>query len=193
MALFGKKMGPLQEIGVSAGVMALGVGLWFFTLYQPVARRTDEVKQLVNSQEDSLKAVTRYKTNVASLQIKINDVKAKVTEWDSRFPPRTQIVSLATQILNFGARHNLLLVEMRPSLYELYALEKAGAHISGRYVMQMPLNCHFKGKYLDLGTMLEDVSSLPFNVTIADVSLEPLKDDQTSLDIRLRLFLYVHL
>jgi len=65
--------------------------------------------------------------------------------------------------------------------------------MSGRYVMQLPLNCRFRGRFLDLGKMLEDVVKLPFNLSIADVSLSPVRGSYPMLDVRLRLFLYVHL
>jgi len=191
--ILGKRLGAKQELAVSAGVMLFGVVLWYLILYQPVTSRTSELKAQVDSQEDSLEAVRKYKLNVAALQLKINDLEKQTKEWDGRFPERTEIVSLATQILNFSSKHNLELIEMKPSLYELYALEKAGAHMSGRYVMQLPITTRFQGRFLDLGKMLEDITTLPFNMTIADVSLSSAPKHYPMLDIKLRLFLYVHL
>lgn len=188
-----KKLGPKEELGLSAGVMLIALAGWYLMLYQPVTKKTAELQALVNSQEDSLEAANKYKMNAAALQIKIDELHQQVGAWDARFPARTEIVSLAKQILNFGALHKLDLIEMRPSLYELYALEKAGAHVSGRYAMQLPLTCQFRGRYLDLGLMLEEISSLPFNVTISDVSMLPAEGRYPLLDVRLRLLLYVHL
>jgi len=191
--IMGKKLGPKQELALSIGMMLFGIALWYFLLYQPVSTRTEELNGLIDSQEDSLRAENRYKVNVTSLNVAIQQLDTLIASWDSRFPERTQIVSLASQILNFGSEHNLELIEMKPSLYELYALEKAGAHMSGRYIMQIPLNCRFQGEFLDLGQMLEAVVGLPFNMTIADVSLQPVQGNYPQLDIRLRLFLYVHI
>jgi Tfp pilus assembly protein PilO len=193
MAGVGKKMGTKQELALSATLMVVGIGLWYFILYQPVAQKTSELQALVDSQQDSLEAVKKYKLNVTSTQIKITALQTEIATWDARFPERKEIVNLATQILDFSSRHNLELIDMRPSLYELYALERAGAHMSGKYVMQLPLSCHFRGLYLNLGKMLEDVSSLPFNVTVADVKLSPVPSEYPLLDIRLRVFLYVRL
>jgi len=194
MTLFGgKPFGPKEDLGISAGVLLLAIALWYFLLYSPVQKETAALRTVVASQEDSLQAINRYKANVAMLNTKVIECQANIATWDGRFPARTEIVNLATQILNFGSKHNLDLVEMKPSLFELYALEKAGAHMSGRYVMQLPLNCRFRGAYLDLGEMLEDVSSLPFNLSIADVSIKPVPHAYPQLDFRLRLYLYVHL
>ncbi len=188
-----KKLGPKQEIGLAGGVMLLAVVGWYFLLYQPVIDKTMEIQIQLLSQEDSVKADQNYKINAAKLQLQINELNEKIAIWDLRFPARTEIVSLAKEILHFGEAHNLELIEMRPSLFELYALEKAGAHVSGRYTMQLPISCHFQGHYLDLGRMLEDVSNLPFNATVADVALSPIPKRYPELDIKLRLFLYVHL
>jgi len=191
--ILGKKLGPKQELGLSAAVMLFGIALWYFFLYQPVSNKTEELRSLISSQEDSLKAENRYRVNVASLNVGINQLDTLKKTWDARFPDRSHIVDLATQILNFSSEHELELVEMKPSLYELYALEKAGARMSGRYIMQIPLNCRFRGEFLEMGKMLEDVATLPFNMSIADVSLEGAVGRYPLLDIRLRLFLYVHL
>jgi len=190
---FKKKLGPREEIGLAGGVMLLAVIGWYFLLYQPVSSATEAIKLQFASKEDSLKADQNYKINTARLLLQIKDLDAQIGAWDSRFPARTEIVSLAKEILHFGEAHNLDLIEMRPSLFELYALEKAGAHVSGRYTMQLPISCHFQGRYLDLGKMLEDVANLPFNATVADVSLTPIPKRYPELDIQLRLFLYVHL
>lgn len=121
--LMGKKLGPKEEILLSAGVMLLAALIWYFFLYTPIVEKTAELKGLIASQEDSLRAVQKYKLNVATLQVKIANLDTSIAEWDARFPERTQIVALATQILNFGSDHNLDLVEVKPSLFELYALE----------------------------------------------------------------------
>jgi len=188
-----RKLGPKEEILLAGGVMLAAIVGWYFLLYSPVVAKTALIQAQLSSQEDSLKADQNYKINSARLQLQINELNTQIATWDARFPARTEIVSLAKEILHFGESHNLELIEMRPSLFELYALEKAGAHVSGRYTMQLPISCHFQGRYLDLGKMLEDVSNLPFNATVADVALTPIPKRYPELDIKLRLFLYVHL
>jgi Tfp pilus assembly protein PilO len=188
-----KRMGPKQEIGLAGGVMVLAIIGWYFLLYQPIVAKTETVQAQLSSQEDSVKADQNYKIKTAQLQLQISELNTKIATWDARFPARTEIVSLAKEILHFGEKYNLELIEMRPSLFELYALEKAGAHVSGRYTMQLPISCHFQGRYLDLGQMLDEVSKLPFNATVADVALSPIPKRYPELDIKLRIFLYVHL
>ncbi len=191
--VFKNKLGPKEEIGLAGGVLLLAIVGWYFMLYEPVVSETADFKAQMSSKEDSLKAEQNYKINTARLELQIKDINNQIAKWDTRFPARTDIVSLAKEILHFGEQHNLELIEMRPSLFELYALEKAGAHVSGRYTMQLPISCHFQGRYLDLGKMLEDVANLPFNATVADVGLSPIPKRYPELDIKLRIFLYVHL
>ena len=191
--MFKKKLGPKEEIGIAGGILLIAIVGWFFLLYQPIIKATEEFKLQLESQEDSLKADQAYKVNTTRLNLQINELNQQIAGWDARFPARTEIVSLARQILNFGSLHNLELIEMRPSLFELYALEKAGARISGKYTMQLPISGHFQGRFLDLGKMLEDVANLPFNATVADVSIAPVPKRYPDLDIKLRIFLYVHL
>ncbi|MBM3328402.1 MAG: hypothetical protein FJY67_02880 [Calditrichaeota bacterium] len=193
MALTKAKLGPREEL-ILSGVMAIGaVVAWYFLLYGPVASATKEKEVLLSSQEDSLAAVNRYKIQTAALNLKIEDLEAETKVWDSRFPPRTEIVELAQAIIQSARNNNLTLLDMKPSLFELYALEKAGAQMSGRHVMQVPLNVQFEGRYLDLGRMLDGVADLPFNMTIADVGILPIPNRYPMLDCKLRLFLYVHL
>jgi len=189
----GMKLGLKQELILSGVMVTAAVAAWYMLLYQPIAAKTTELKQLVGNQQDSLQAIKNYETQTAALRLKIQDLQTQTKIWDSRFPARREIVALAGQILQFGKENGLTLIEMKPSLFELYALEKAGAQMSGKYVMQLPITCHFKGRYLALGRMLEKIDALPFNLTIEDVNLAVIPDDYPELDVKVRLFLYVHL
>ncbi len=186
-------MGLKQEV-ILSGVLMLGAIIaWYLILYQPIAAKTNEIKILISNQEDSLKAIKNYETQTAILKKQIEDIKHQTRLWDARFPSRMEIVDLAGQILQFGKENGLVLVDMKPSLFELYALEKAGAKVSGKYVMQLPITCRFKGRYIALGMMLEKIDALPFNITIEDVNMTVIPDDYPLLDMRVRLFLYVRI
>jgi Tfp pilus assembly protein PilO len=189
----GKKIGPVAELAISAGVLLIAVFAWYLALYSPVTAQTADIDKLIATRKDSVAAILRYRIEEAAFQTKIDQLTQEREVWDKRFPPRTQIVVIAKQILDFAEKENLDLIEMKPSLYELYALERSGATTAGRYVMQLPLNVRFEGRYLDLGRMLEKVYSLPFNVTISDMNIESIPARYPLLDIRLRMFIYVQI
>ncbi|MFH0766408.1 MAG: type 4a pilus biogenesis protein PilO [Calditrichota bacterium] len=187
------KIGPKQELILSGALLLLAAVGWYLGLYAPIETKTAKLNQDIRNLEDSVKAIEKYKAQEAALQVHIARLTNETTEWDSRFPPRESIVSLTKVIISFTEAHNLQLIEVLPSLFELYALERAGAQVSGKFVMQLPINFKLQGRYLDVGKMLGEVDTLPFNVTIQDVDVTALPAKYPNVEARISMFLYVHL
>lgn len=188
-----KKLGVKQEILVSSVALLLAIMGWYFGLYQPVSAQTAELNGEIKGLQDSIRAIDKYRTQEKALRFSIAKLEEDISLWDQRFPPRSQIVALTTQIITFMENFDLSLIEVQPSLFDLYALERAGAHVAGSYVMQLPLTFKLHGRYLNMGKMLENLDELPFNLTIAEIEIDALKDKYPQVETRLRLFLYVHI
>ena len=177
---------------MAGGIVLAAVLAWYLTLYQPVSARTADLSQLISSQEDSLAAIGRYKVQMAALGERSQALEGEIEKWDASFPSRSSIVSLANEVIRFSHRYGLELIELEPSLFELYALERAGTQTSGQFVMHLPLRFRLKGHYLNLGRMIEHLDELPFVLTVADIDFSSISGQDDLLDIRLSLFLYVH-
>ncbi len=177
---------------MAAGIVLAAILAWYLMLYQPVSARTAELTQSIRNQKDSLAAIERYKLQETALKKRTEMLNDEIGVWDASFPSRSSIVSLANQIIRFSRRYGLELTELEPSLFELYALERAGAQVTGQYVMQLPLSFRLRGRYINLGRMLEGLDELPFNLTVADIDLMPISGKEPLLDVRISLFLYVH-
>jgi Tfp pilus assembly protein PilO len=193
MASVSKKMGPKQEFLAAGIILLLAVAAWYALLYSPVQAKTARLYEAIKSDRDSVKAVENYNAQEAAFRSRGDLIRSQTLNWDSRFPPRDSIVALARTLIDFAAQNNLLLLELQPSLFELYALEREGTQVSGRFVMQLPLKFKMQGRYLDLGKLLESIEELPFNLTVADVAVAPIPEHAPELDISLDVYLYIHL
>ena len=71
-------------------------------------------------------------------------------------------------------------------------LEQAGNIVAGQYVSKQLLNMTLRGRFLNLGRMLERIDQLPFKVTVTDVTMNSLPNERPELEIGLDMFLYVH-
>lgn len=187
------KLGAREELIVSGVLLILAIVGWFILIYKPVVARTNQLNDDISSMEDSISSIQKYKTQESTLRGHISRLQQEIDEWDDRFPPRNSIVSLAKQIVTYGESFNIKLTEIQPSLFDLYALERAGAQVSGAYVMQMPLKLRFQGRYLNTSKMIDQLNSLPFNVSVTDVDFNVIADKYPQVECSLNLYLYVHI
>ena len=186
-------MGPRDELIFFGVVLALCIAAWYITLFQPVTAKVANIEQEMVSEHDSIAASQRYNTQTLALTAQTEQIRQQIGALDSRFPPRDSVVALAKYLINFAGERGLDLIQIQPSLFELYALEKGGAPISGRFVMHLPIRFKLEGRYLDLGRMLDDVNKLPFNLTVADMRIAVIPDRAPLIEAELEVYLYVHL
>lgn len=186
------KLGAREELIISGVVLLIAAIVWYLALYQPVTAKAHSLSQNIASLDDSLKAIEDYKTQSKMLQIRINQIDEEIEKWDDRFPPRSNIVSLTKQIIDFAESFGLKLVMVEPSLFDLYALEKAGVQVSGNFIMQMPITFRFRGRFLNTGQMLEKMEELPFNTSLSEVEILSLPDQYPLVESRISLYMYIH-
>ncbi len=192
MAMGKKKMKPRDELIAVAMLILAAFGAWYVVLYKPVVAKTAEIINSINVDQDSLVAIERYKLLTVSLDAQTKLVDKNIIEWDAGFPPRSSLVVLAKEIVAFSHSQELILVEMQPSLFELYALENSGNKVAGKFIQKQLFNVTLRGRFLDFGRMLEHIDRLSFNVTIADVEMTAIEDKIPLVEINMNLFLYVH-
>lgn len=182
----------LNQLIMAGLLLTVAVIAWYMLLYHPVSAKIVEKKASMKSDQDSLAAAERYKVMDIAFQKQIKELNQKINEWDASFPSRSSIVSLAKQLTDFFDSYSIELLEMQPSLFELYALERAGNNVDGDYVSKQLLNMKLRGRYLNLGRMLEQIDTLPFKVTVTDLDLDVIPLERPELEINLDMFLYVH-
>ncbi|MFN3821294.1 MAG: type 4a pilus biogenesis protein PilO, partial [bacterium] len=108
-----------------------------------------------------------------------------------RFPPRMELVSLARSLIELGKSKGLALIDIRPSLQELYALERSGVPVSSQNLMKLPIRIRFQGRFHPLGKFLEDLSQLPFQATVADFAIVQRDEIYPDVEAVFFMFLYV--
>ena len=192
MAANKKLKKSINEMIMLVVLLILAVIVWFIMLYNPVRSETTLLKKEMKSDQDSLEVILKYNLMKEDAQDKIRQLNEKITQWDARFPPRGELVAIAKQLISFCHNNEIQLINMQPSLLELYALENAGNKVAGEYVYKQLFNLELRGRYMNLGRMLDRIGKLPFNVTVTDVSMAAVPDSRPELDIELSMFLYVH-
>lgn len=187
----GVKLKPQQEIIISA-LMGIGALLvWYFVLYQPLSARTSELEKLVHNQADSLKALERYRSEISRMRSQIDAIRVEEVAWENRFPPRRELVSLARRLIDLGKEKGLTLLNIRPSLQELYALERSGVPVSSQNLMKLPIRIRFQGRFHNIGKFLEELSLLPFQTTVADFAIVQQNEIYPDVEVVFFMFLYV--
>ncbi len=175
-----------------AGIMIAVIGIWYAVLYRPVIARTATIREDMKANEDSITAIVRYKEMESALKNRIKQLYEEIDAWDSRFPPRSSLINIAKQIMSFCQANGIKLEEMQPSLFELYALERAGNTVAGKYIFKQLFTLRLRGQYRNFGRMLERMQSLPFKITVSDIKMSVIEGSRPDLNIDLEMFIYVH-
>ena len=181
----------LNELILSIAIMMGFVIGWYLLIYQPLISKSANLKNEMASGQDSLEITEKYKAMKLGLDKQIVELNEEIKEWDSRFPPRSSLVEITRQLISFCDNNGLRLIDMQPSLFKLYAMERAGNRVAGRYLYKQLFNLKLRGRYKNLGRMLKNMNELPFNVTVSDLKLKVIPDSRPELDIDLNMFLYV--
>jgi Tfp pilus assembly protein PilO len=181
-----------DELMMVTGILIAVIAVWYFILYQPLAAKTVTIRSDMKADKDSLAAIDRYKAMSTALSQQIEVLDKQIGEWDVMFPPRSGLVEVARRLIAFCEENGIQLVEMHPSLFELYALEQAGNTVAGKYVFKQLFNLKLRGNYINTGRMLERVKNLPFRMTVSDVRMSVAPENRPQLDIEIDMFIYVH-
>lgn len=190
----GKKYLKLRkDLIISAAILTLFVAGWYLFLYRDLIADTNDLRIKMESDQDSIHFIEKYKNLDIDLKLQIEKLNDEIEVWDSRFPPRSSLVEIARNLIGFCNNHGLQLVDMKPSLFELYALERAGNQVSGQFLIKQLFNLKLRGRYRSLGMMLENMDELSFNVTVSNLSMQVIAGSRPELDIDLDMFLYVRM
>jgi len=186
-----------DELMMVTGILIAVIAVWYLALYQPVVAKTAAIRSDMKADKDSIAAIERYKTKSVALNRQIEILDQQIGEWDGRFPPRGGLIGVARRLISFCEENGVQLVEMHPSLFELYALERAGNVVAGKYVFKQLFKLRLRGNYINVGKMLERVESLPFRMSVSDVRMTVAGEDKrvrrpVLLDIEIDMFIYIH-
>jgi len=180
---YNKARNQLILAGLILAALVIG---WFVLLYNPISTDIQVLNAAIKSEEDSLIALERYKSQDEDLRL-----SNEVDERDDSIPPRKQLVSITKQLNSYFASYDFELIEMQPSLNELNSIERAGINVAGKYISKQLLKVTLHGRYFSLGRMLERIDQLPFRVTVTNVAMNSIPNNRPELEIKLDMFLYV--
>ena len=149
-------------------------GFWFDTRDQLTVLERHEKKEI------ELKDIFKIKADQAA---KLDLYKEQLAEMEASFgallrqlPETTEVESLLVDVSQTGLAAGLEVKKFKPS-----AEEKKG------FYAELPIALEVSGNYHQLATFISGIAALPRIVTISDMKLEPVDDEEEAGSDKLRM------
>ncbi len=183
-------MSESLRILIVALVLLVSITLaWFFLIYRPQHDELMSVRdrtQTVLSNIQSFRATSRQ---VAQLDTKIADLKRALDVTATKLVRKKDLSKVVVQLQRSGIKHGLEFDKIIPDYSSLVPVQEMGNMVPE--IMSLTLHMRLRGRYKNLGRFLEHLDSLPFAVSLGELSLAYNERLFPELEILVDAILYV--
>ncbi len=155
------------------------VGLWFAWL-------TNSQEELEKEQATEIKLREDYKgklakaVNLDALKKQREQVQQYVTQLEKQLPSKAEMDALLSDINQAGLGRSLQFELFRP-----------GSVAVKEYYAELPIEIRVTGRYHDMGSFASDIANLSRIVTLNNLEITPLRDNNLSMRASARTFRYL--
>ena len=159
--------------------VAVVVALWFFWLDGSAAEleseQAKEGKLRIEYVDKLGKAI-----NLDALKKQREQVQQYVTQLEKQLPSKAEMDALLSDINQAGLGRSLQFDLFRP-----------GSVLVRDYYAELPIALRVTGRYHDIGAFAADIAQLSRIVTLNNLTLQPAKDGNLSMDATAKTFRYL--
>lgn len=163
-------------IVVTIGVVA---GLWFAWLNGFEAELETEKAKEVTLREDFKKKLVKA-VNLEELKKQREQVQQYVILLEKQLPGKAEMAALLSDVNQAGLGRSLQFELFRP-----------GQVIVKEYYAELPISVRVTGRYHDVGSFASDIAHLSRIVTLNNITVNPGRDGNLSMDATVRTFRYL--
>ncbi len=153
--------------------------LWFLWLKDFQTELETEQAAEVTLKDDFGRKLTKA-VNLDALKKQREQVQQFVTQLEKQLPGKAEMSALLSDINQAGLGRSLQFDLFRP-----------GQMIVKEYYAELPIAIKVTGRYHDMGAFASDVAHLSRIVTLANLSVVPVKDGALAMEATARTFRYL--
>lgn len=147
---------------VIVGVITAVAGVYYDTL--PQLDELDVLEKKEQELKQSFELKQRKAINLPDYIDQLKEIEANLGEMLKQMPTKAEVASLLIDISQTGLANGLE-----------FKLFKPGNEVQKEFYTELPIDIEVVGKYLQLGSFVSGLASLPRVVTVHDVSIEPIE------------------
>jgi type IV pilus assembly protein PilO len=163
----------------AAVAVAIVVALWFVWLTNSADELEAEQKKEVALRDDYKKKLTQA-VNLDALRKQREQVQQYVTQLEKQLPSKAEMDALLSDINQAGLGRSLS-----------FDLFKPGQVSVKEYYAELPIEVKVQGRYHDIGAFASDIAHLSRIVTLNNLELAQLKDNNLALSATAKTFRYL--
>lgn len=175
---------------IFASILALAVALWVWDRVWLTGRQVRETKKefaVLNKEYRDLNEIIETSADVMEV------MKTTVANFDSLrlvIPERESYVRVLESIREIAARQNVEIVTLSPIREDSYPAIKHKLKLRRKYIERYPLQVRLFGKFINIGTFLEELLAMPAQVNIGRISIETELESTGTLACEIVLYTY---
>ena len=170
----------VPRLGLYALIVVGVVGIsWYAFLSDfKVELEGEQAKELTLRQDYQFKLAKAV--NLEDLKKQREQAQIFVTQLEKQLPGRAEMSALLSDINQAGLGRSLQFELFRP-----------GQVVVRQYYAELPIAIRVAGQYHDMGDFASDIAHLSRIVTLDNMSINPGKDGNLSMDVTARTFRYL--
>ena len=170
----------VPRLGLYAWIVVGVVGIsWYAFLSDfKVELESEQAKELTLRQDYQFKLAKAV--NLEDLKKQREQAQIFVTQLEKQLPGRAEMSALLSDINQAGLGRSLQFELFRP-----------GQVVVRQYYAELPIAIRVAGQYHDMGDFASDIAHLSRIVTLDNMSINPGKDGNLSMDVTARTFRYL--
>ncbi len=170
----------VPRLGLYALIVVGVVGIsWYAFLSDfKVELESEQAKELTLRQDYQFKLAKAV--NLEDLKKQREQAQIFVTQLEKQLPGRAEMSALLSDINQAGLGRSLQFELFRP-----------GQVVVRQYYAELPIAIRVAGQYHDMGDFASDIAHLSRIVTLDNMSINPGKDGNLSMDVTARTFRYL--
>jgi type IV pilus assembly protein PilO len=155
------------------------VALWFAWLVNSEEELVKEQAAEVKLREDYTAKLTKA-VNLDALKKQREQVQQYVTQLEKQLPSKAEMDALLSDINQAGLGRSLQFELFRP-----------GSVAVKEYYAELPIEVRVTGRYHDMGSFASDIANLSRIVTLNNLEITPVKDNNLTMRASARTFRYL--
>ncbi len=160
---------------VIISLLTAGAGIYYFTLPQ-----WDELEVLEKKEQElkqTFEVKQRKAINLDDYLNQLTEIEANLGEMIKQMPTKAEVASLLIDISQTGLANGLEFKLFKPS-----------EEIQREFYNELPINIEVEGKYLQLGSFVSGLASLPRVVTVHDVQIKPVEEGRLRMTATVKTY-----
>jgi Tfp pilus assembly protein PilO len=172
-------------IGLIAYLL-LAILAWF-ALYQPrLQSRQRYAAQVVELQKQLDETRARVK-GIGRLRQRVAELQEANAAFIARVMPRSQMLTVLRRLADEAATRKVRFLEIAPPGLDTLIQQESPA----TPLRSVPFLITVQGRYLDVGSYVESLSSFPYFVRVPDFEVNAREDIRPEVEVKLLVNLYV--